>query len=197
MVRVVTSKLLEVNSLTFIFLTFPLHIASFITWGFSFLQGGKKSSSWSEFRKRNPWPPDSKAEGSLDKASSCSVLPPAFKMCNKPIARDLRGALNSKTWSLAALRRYDGIIWILYKRHAGMCPCLTSGSHSRRAVWGDPTARLSPSQSPSSAPSWSPSAPPRSTRPGRPRSATRMLSITSRACYLIRIKQSPAVHSCL
>lgn len=129
---------------------------------------------------------------------TCSFPPPAFKMCNKPITGGLRGALKSKTWSLAAVRRsLDGIIRILCKRHAGLRPCLTSGSHSCHAVWGGPTAHLSPSQSPSLAPSWSPSAPPQSTPPGRPRSATRMLSITSPACYLIRIKQSPAVHSCL
>lgn len=84
-----------------------------------------------------------------------------------------------------------------------VCVCLTSGSSSCLAVWGDPTAHLSPSQTPSSVPSWSPSTPPQSTPPAHPHSATKHHEnafITSHAYYLIRIKsaqQSPAVHSCL
>lgn len=49
---------------------------------------------------------------------------------------------------------------------------LTSGSRSCLAAWGDPTAHLSPSQSPSVAPSWSPSPLPQSNPPAHPRSTT-------------------------
>lgn len=77
------------------------------------------------------------------------------------------------------------------------CQCLTSGSHSCLAVWGDPTGHLSPSQSPFSAPSWLPSTLLQSTPPAHPHSATKtMKNVLFYVLFQVEsARQSPAVNS--
>lgn len=118
--------------------------------------------------------------------------------------------LSYRIWSLMSDTRYhksllgDDSFWQEKKTTwRDVSVCLTSGSHSCLAVWGDPIGHLSPSQSRSLAPSWSPATPPQSTPPDHPHSATKYHEhnfITSHAYYLIRVKsaqQSPAVNSCI